>query len=132
MGCEHFRSFLAGITFHMETNHKPLLAILSLKNLDELPQRIQHFLMEPKRFQFLISHVQGKRFTTADMFFRALKAAGAAHTSFHRCSYFYFTSEKQETDKILSQVSIHHKKIQIKHSQKCPRNFTGTFLGSLQ
>ena len=39
--CERFSDFLIGKTFHIETDHKPLVSLLGQKTLDELPPRIQ-------------------------------------------------------------------------------------------
>ena len=38
--CERFSDYLIGMTFHCETDHKPLIPLMSTKNLDELPPRI--------------------------------------------------------------------------------------------
>ena len=43
--CERFSDYLIGITFHIETDHKPLVPLLSTKLLDELPIRVQRFRM---------------------------------------------------------------------------------------
>ena len=39
--CEKFADYLVGLKFHIETDHKPLISLLSVKHLDELPPRIQ-------------------------------------------------------------------------------------------
>lgn len=39
-GCERFRDFLIGLTFQVDSDDKPRLALISLKWLDELPPRI--------------------------------------------------------------------------------------------
>ena len=57
--------------FHIETDHKPLVPLLGLKNLDELPIRIQRFRMRLMRFHYTISHVPGKSLITADALSRA-------------------------------------------------------------
>ena len=38
--CERFNDYLLGTTFHIHTDHKPLVPLLSTENLDELPIRI--------------------------------------------------------------------------------------------
>ena len=35
--CERFQDYLTGLIFHIETDHKPLVSLLSTKNLDEMP-----------------------------------------------------------------------------------------------
>ena len=41
--CERFRGYFVGLHFHNETDHKPLVPLLTSKNLDELPIRVQRF-----------------------------------------------------------------------------------------
>ena len=43
--CECFADFLIGKDFQIETDHKPLVPLLTSKNLDELPVRIQRYRM---------------------------------------------------------------------------------------
>lgn len=38
--CERFSNYLLGRHFHVETDHKPLVPLLSSKHLDDLPPRI--------------------------------------------------------------------------------------------
>ena len=40
-GCERFSDYLLGLTFHIQTDHKPLVPLFFSKNLDELPIRVQ-------------------------------------------------------------------------------------------
>ena len=35
--CERFQDYLIGIHFHVETDHQPLVPLLSTKSLDEMP-----------------------------------------------------------------------------------------------
>ena len=69
--CDRFSDFLIGLVFHIQTDHKPLVPLLSTKRLDELPLRVQRFRMRLMRFQFSISHVPGKNLITADTLLRA-------------------------------------------------------------
>ena len=52
--------------FQVETDHKPLVSLLGVKNLEELSARIQRFCMRLMRFTFTISHTPGKDLTIAD------------------------------------------------------------------
>lgn len=63
--------FLIGITFHVETDHKPLVPLLGSKNLDELPPHIQRLRMRLMRYSYTISHVAGKNIASADTLSRA-------------------------------------------------------------
>lgn len=56
---ERFAEFLIGKSFHIETNHKPLVPLLGSKTLDELPPRIHRLRMRLLRFSYTISHVAG-------------------------------------------------------------------------
>ena len=59
------------MAFHCETDHKPLIPLLSTKNLDELPPHIQKFCMCLMRYHFTISHVPGKNLMIPDTLSRA-------------------------------------------------------------
>ena len=41
--CERFQEYLIGKSFHIYTDHKPLVPIFSTKRLEELPIRVQRF-----------------------------------------------------------------------------------------
>ncbi len=69
--CERFQDYLVGMRFHIETDHKPLIPLLSSKQLDELPIRVQRFRLRLMRFDYTISHVSGKDLCTADTLSRA-------------------------------------------------------------
>ena len=62
--CDQFNDYLLSTTFHIHTDHKPLVPLLTTKNLDELPIHIQKFGMQLMRFSFTISHVAGKDLDT--------------------------------------------------------------------
>ena len=57
--CERFQDYLIGIHFHVETDHQPLVPLLSTKSLDEMPLRVQRFRLRLMRFQYSILHVAG-------------------------------------------------------------------------
>ena len=69
--CERFQDYLTGLIFHIATDHKPLVPLLSTKNLDEMTLRVQRFRMRLMRYQYTISHVAGKDLCTADTLSRA-------------------------------------------------------------
>ena len=70
--CERYSNFLIGKTFHIKTDHKPLVSLLGPKTLDEMPPRIQRLKMRLVRFRYGISHMTGKDLITADTLSRAL------------------------------------------------------------
>ena len=69
--CEWFSDYLLGKTFHINTDHKPLVPLLSTKNLGKLPIRIQRFKLRLVQYSFTISYVAGKNLITADALSRA-------------------------------------------------------------
>ncbi|CAC5416848.1 unnamed protein product [Mytilus coruscus] len=59
---EKFSNYLLGKKFNLETDHKPLVPLLSSKGIAELPPRIQKIPnARLLRFDFTIEHVPGKR-----------------------------------------------------------------------
>lgn len=61
---ERFADYIIGLKFHIETDHKPLVPLLSTENLNELPARVQCFSM---RMMQSASHMYlGKSWYTAD------------------------------------------------------------------
>ena len=63
---EHFSDYLIGIHYHIETDHRPLVPLLSTKHLEDLPARVQRFRLRMMRFSYTISHEPGKSLHTAD------------------------------------------------------------------
>ena len=43
--CKRFTNHLLGMTFEIETDHKPLVSLLGKKSIDKLPLQIQQFKM---------------------------------------------------------------------------------------
>ena len=68
---ERFLDYLIGLHYTIETDHKPLVPLLSSKNLEELPIRIQRFRPWLMRFSYTIVHVPGKSLCTADALSRS-------------------------------------------------------------
>ncbi len=72
--CEKFSVYLLGLTFAIESDHKPLVPLLSTKCLNALPPRIIRFRLRLARFSYTINHVPGKLLYTADTLSRAVMA----------------------------------------------------------
>ena len=68
--CDKFSMYLLGKKFKIETDHKPLVPLLSSKPLDNLPPRVLRFRLRMK-YNYSISHVSGKLLYTADALSRA-------------------------------------------------------------
>ena len=64
--CEKFSDYILGSRFEIETDHKPLVPILSSKHLNDLPPRVLRFRLRMARFDYGISHVPGRLLFTAD------------------------------------------------------------------
>ena len=64
--CERFSTYILGMKFMIEMDHKPLVPLLGAKNLDILPNRILRFRLRLARFDYTISHVPGNLLYTAD------------------------------------------------------------------
>uniref|UniRef100_A0A3P8RZR4 Gypsy retrotransposon integrase-like protein 1 n=1 Tax=Amphiprion percula TaxID=161767 RepID=A0A3P8RZR4_AMPPE len=69
--CERFQSYLVGMDFLIQTDHKPLISLLGSRALDDLPPRILRFRLRLLRFTYKIEHVPGKNLITADALSRA-------------------------------------------------------------
>lgn len=69
--CERFQSYLVGMDFLIQTDHKPLISLLGSRALDDLPPRILRFRLRLLRFTYKIEHVPGKKLITADALSRA-------------------------------------------------------------
>ena len=69
--CEKFADYILGKHIAIETDHKPLVPLLSRKRLENLPPRILRFRLRLSRFDYAIEHVPGKLLYTADTLSRA-------------------------------------------------------------
>ncbi|XP_064479149.1 uncharacterized protein K02A2.6-like [Ornithodoros turicata] len=66
----HFRTYLLGLRYHIETDHKPLVPLLTSKRIDRLSPRLQRFRMRLSEFDFSVSHVPGKDIHMANVLSR--------------------------------------------------------------
>ena len=69
--CKKFANYILGKRIVIETDHKPLVLLLSRKRLENLPPRILPFRLRLSRFDYAIEHVLGKLLYTADTLSRA-------------------------------------------------------------
>lgn len=70
--CERFSNYILGKQVVLETDHKPLVPLLSSKSLDDLPPRILRFRLRLSRFDYEITFVPGKHLHTADVLSRTV------------------------------------------------------------
>ena len=54
--CVKFSSYIIGKTIDIETDHKPLVPLMSSKDLDVMPSHILHFHLHMIRYGFHICH----------------------------------------------------------------------------
>jgi len=87
--CERFTDYLVGITFHIQTDHKPLVPLFTSKILDELPVRVQHFHLHLMHFNFTVSHVPGKDLVVPDTLPRAPVLSAVAYDEQFQQAYNY-------------------------------------------
>lgn len=69
--CERLTDYVLGRNFTVETDHKPLVPLLSSTELCKMPPRIQRFRLRLMRYNVKLTHVAGKDQTTADALSRA-------------------------------------------------------------
>ena len=55
--CEKVSTYILGMKFLIETDHKPLVPLLGTKHLDSLPPRVLRFRLRLARFDYSIVHV---------------------------------------------------------------------------
>ena len=64
--CERFSDYVLGLNFTVETDHTPLVPLLSTAELHKMPPRIQHFRLRLMRYNPRVVHVTGKNQIIAD------------------------------------------------------------------
>ena len=64
--CEKFSEYLLGSNFLVETDHRPLVTLLTSKDISKLPPRILRFRLRLMRYSPSVVYVQGKNQVTAD------------------------------------------------------------------
>ena len=69
--CEKFTDYVLGLHFQVETDHKPLVALLNSKELAKMPPRLQRFRLRMMRFDARTVYIPGKQQLTADTLSRA-------------------------------------------------------------
>jgi len=68
---EQFQTYMLGIQFQIQTDHKPPVPLFSSKPLELFPVRVQCFRLRMMHFDFTISHIPGKELYFADTLSRS-------------------------------------------------------------
>ena len=68
--CVRFHDYVYGLSFVLETDHKPLITI-SKKNLSDMTPRIQRLMMKLQRYDYNMIYTPGKQLLMADALSRA-------------------------------------------------------------
>ena len=58
--CEKFQDYVLGKHIDLETDHKPLVSLMSTNSLDSLPPRVLRFRLHLMWFTYFICHSAGK------------------------------------------------------------------------
>jgi len=104
--CEKFVDCILGAKFTIETDHKPLVPLLSTTHLHCLPPRVLRFRLRLNRFDYDICHVPGKSLCTADTLSRAPTAVSGQNS-------IAFQNELEAfTDTITSSLPASNKRLQ--------------------
>ena len=80
---EKFDYYLVGQIFGVETDHKPLVAILVDKDLFKLPLRVQRFKLRMMRYEYTIFHTPRSHIYIADSLSRPSEPC---ETSVYQCA----------------------------------------------
>ena len=69
--CDKFHYYVAGKEITIETDHRPLLAILGEKELAKLPIRVQRFRLKMMNYTYKIIYTPGSKLVLADALSRS-------------------------------------------------------------
>ena len=128
--CDRLVDYLVGKTFHVETDHKPLVPLLGSKNLNEMPPRIQRLRMWLKWFDFTISHVPGKHLIAADTLLRAPSLSTSIPEKEEEIDLFFESVLPQlpASDKRLEEISAQQREDSVcrKFMEYCEEGWSDT------
>ena len=88
--CQRFSTYLLGRSFIVESDHKPL-EMIAMKNLANVPPRLQRMLLELQRYNVTIKYRPGKEMQLADALSRCPARASQEIKLDMRVDYIAFT-----------------------------------------
>ena len=88
--CQRFSTYLLGRSFIAESDHKPL-EMIAMKNLANVPPRLQRILLELQRYDVTIKYRPGKEMQLADALSRCPARASQEIKLDMRVDYIAFT-----------------------------------------
>ena len=108
--CQRFSTYLLGRSFVAESDHKPL-EMIAMKNLANVPPRLQRMLLELQRYDVTIKYRPGKEMQLADALSRCPARASQEIKLDMRVDYIAFTKpwiekmkDSMQRDPILATV----------------------------
>ena len=69
--CDKLDQFLRGLSFTLETDHKPLVQLMNVKDLDQVPARVLRMRLRLMRYAPKVEYVQGSQNHLPDALSRA-------------------------------------------------------------
>lgn len=104
--CEKFSDYITGNTLTVETDHRPLVPLLSSTDLSKLPPRILRFRLRIMKYSPDVKYVQGSKQLTAD-------ALSRAPTSSPEAKDINFVQEVEDfKDSLIKQIAVSDRRLQ--------------------
>ncbi|XP_064469765.1 uncharacterized protein K02A2.6-like [Ornithodoros turicata] len=112
---EKFDEYICGLRCTFETDHKPLVSLLGLQQLDQLPLRIQRFRLRLMRYDYDVTYVPGASMTIADALSRSpLKDTTSSLTADEVSAFVRGGIEAiPDSDKLLDRIREFQKKDEV-------------------
>ena len=132
--CQCFSTYLLGRSFIAESNHKPL-EMIAMKNLANVPPRLQRMLLELQRYDVTIKYRPGKEMQLADAFRRCLARASTGNQTGYasrlHCLHeaMDWETEGQHTERFHSSDGVSTHTARLAASKKTRTTFSEEILG---